>query len=189
MTNPILQNVPDHLETERLLIRSPRPGDGAIVHEAVVETLAELRVWGASLPWAMAEPSVDASEIFCRESQAAYLSRRDFPVLLFLKQGNIFVGGSGLHVRDWAVPMLEVGYWCRKSQQRRGLIAEAVRAITAFAVSELKARRIECRTDEENIASRRVCERAGYQLEGILRHERVDPNGKLRNTCCYAFIT
>jgi len=99
-----------------------------------------------------------------------------------------FVGGSGLHVRDWAVPKFEIGYWCRKTQQRRGLITEAVRAITRFAVSELKARRIECRSDEENFASRRVCECAGYQLEGILRHDRVGPTGELRNTCSYAYI-
>ena len=188
MNNPILQDIPESLETERLLIRCPRLGDGAAVHEAVVETLSELRAWGASLPWAMAEPSVDASETFCRESYAAYMSRKDFSVLLFLKESNIFVGGSGLHVRDWAVPKMEIGYWCRKTQQGRGFITEAVRAITSFAVSELKARRIECHTDEENFASRRVCECARYQLEGIVRHDRVAPTGELRNTCSYAYI-
>lgn len=188
MTNPILQNVPEQIETERLIIRCPRPGDGAVVYEAVVETLAELRAWGASLPWANEEPSVDASEVFCRNGCADYLSRKGFPMLLFLRQGNVFVGCSGLHVRDWAVPKLEVGYWCRKTQQRRGLITEAVRAITSLAASELKARRIECCPDEQNAASRRVPERAGYQLEGIIRNDRATPIGELRNTCVYAFI-
>jgi hypothetical protein len=35
MTNPILLNVPEQIETERLLIRCPRPGDGATVYAAV----------------------------------------------------------------------------------------------------------------------------------------------------------
>jgi RimJ/RimL family protein N-acetyltransferase len=188
MTNPILQNVPEVIETERLLIRCPRPGDGAVMYEAVAETLTELRAWGASLPWAMVEPSVEVSETFCRESYAGYMSRKVFAMLLFLKQDNIFVGSSGLYIRDWDVPKFEIGYWCRKTQQGRGLITEAVKAITSFAVTEFKARRIGCFTDEQNVASRRVCERAGYQLEGIIRNDRAASSGELRNTCVYAYI-
>jgi RimJ/RimL family protein N-acetyltransferase len=187
MTNPILQNVPEVIETERLLIRCPRPGDGAIVYEAVVETLAELRVWNA-LPLAMEEPTIDASEIDCRGCHAAFMSRKNLPWLLFLKEGNVFVGGSSLHSIDWDVPKCEIGYWCRKSQQHRGLITEAVKAITSFAVSELKVRRIGCCSDEQNVPSRRVAERAGYQLEGIRRHDRVAPDGELRNSCIYAYV-
>ncbi len=37
-----------------------------------------------------------------------------------------------------------------------------------------------------NRAGRAVCERAGMVLEGILRNDRLAPNGELRNTCVYA---
>jgi len=40
---------PQTLRTARLLLRCPRPGDGARVHAAVVESLADLRVWSASV--------------------------------------------------------------------------------------------------------------------------------------------
>ena len=187
MSNPILQNIPEVLETERLLIRCPRPGDGAVVYEAVVETLGELRVWGALL-LAMEKPTLDASEIDCRGCYAAFISRKNLPWFLFLKEGNVYVGGSSLHGIDWTVPKCEIGYWCRKSQQHRGLMTEAVKAITSFAVSELKARRIGCTTDEKNVPSRRVIELAGYQLEGIIRNDRVAPSGEMRNSCMYAYI-
>jgi RimJ/RimL family protein N-acetyltransferase len=188
MPDPLLLNIPNVFESERLRIRRPEAGDGHIVHEAIVETLDQLRGYGGSLPWALEEPRVESSELFCRKACAAWFSRTAFPMLLFLKEDNTFVGCSGLHNVEWSVPKLEIGYWCRKSQQRRGLITEAVTTITAMAFSLLGARRVQSRPDEENMPSRQVAERAGYQLEGIIRNDRTGPNDELRNTCIYATV-
>jgi RimJ/RimL family protein N-acetyltransferase len=184
--NPVLRDIPEQIETERLLIRCPRPGDGRVVFEGVVDTLSDLRAWPASLPWALYEPSVEASELFCRESQVAYLARKTFAMLLFLKCDGSYIGGSGLHGNDWSVPKFEIGYWCRKPFQGRGLMVEAVTAITAFAFGTLGAARIVSLPDAKNLPSRRVAERAGYALEGILRGDRKTPDGTLRDTCVYA---
>ena len=37
--DPLLLDVPDAFETERLIVRCPRPGDGRLVYEALVESL------------------------------------------------------------------------------------------------------------------------------------------------------
>lgn len=186
--NALLRDIPTQFETERLLIRCPQAADGPAVHAAVVETLDALRVWPASLPWAVHEPTLDASEIFCRQGQVDYLARKGFPMLLFLKANGHYVGGSGLHSIDWSVPSGEVGYWCRASYQRQGLLTEAVQGITGFAASALGLRRIVSRPDADNWPSRQVAERAGYALEGVMRHERKAPDGTLRNTCLYAWV-
>jgi len=39
---PILRDLPQTIETERLLMRAPRAGDGVNVHEAVMESLEGL---------------------------------------------------------------------------------------------------------------------------------------------------
>lgn len=51
----ILRDIPDRIESRRLILRSPMPGDGAAVHAGVLATLAQLRAFPASMPWAMAE--------------------------------------------------------------------------------------------------------------------------------------
>lgn len=183
---PILRNFPDCFETERLLVRAPCPGDGVSVYEAIVETLDDLRAWPASLPWALLTPSADASEVFCRQGHSAFLARIDLPMLMFLRGSNTFVGSTGLHRINWAVPKFEIGYWVRKRFHGQGLATESMRGIAAFAQHHLAARRLECFTDEANMASRRVAERAGFTLEGILRNERAEPDGTLRHTCIYA---
>lgn len=189
MPAPILRDLPDHFESDRLLIRCPRPGDGRLVFDSVCETLDALRAWDASLTWALAEPSVDASEQFCREGQVAWLARTGFPMLVFLKEGGAHVASSGLHAIDWTVPKGEIGYWCRHRFHGQGLMTEAVVAVAGFATMALGMRRLSVLTDEANTASRRVCERAGFTLEGTLRHERVSIDGTPRNTCLYARVT
>jgi hypothetical protein len=44
----------------------------------------------------------------------------------------------------------------------------------------LSANRVFLTTDEKNLASRRLAERAGFELEGTLRLDRRDLEGRLR---------
>lgn len=186
MQVPILLDIPDQLETTRLVMRAPRSGDGALLHEAVAEALPELRRFLAFLPWVAAEQSVEASEIYCRTAHSNFLARRDMPFLVIDRESRVLVGCAGLHRPDWSVPKVEVGYWCRPSQTGRGFIGEAVNALVALAIQRLDAARVELVTDEANMASRRVAERAGFCFEGVLRNEHRAPGGDLRNTCVYA---
>lgn len=184
--NPLDLQFPDQFESQRLLIRCPRPGDGPLVYEAVCETLSDLRAWPASLPWAVFEPSVDASENYCQQGHAAFAARRDLPLLLFQKDSGALIGASGLHRMDWAQGRFEVGYWCRRSAQGQGYITEAVQAIAGFAENTLGARRVECFSDERNLASRRVAERAGFVLESI--QAKTLPSGTIHSYCVYARV-
>ncbi len=186
MTDPVLLDLPTRIDTARLVLRPPQAGDGPALFEAIVESLPELRRFLASLPWVGGPQSTEASEIFCRTAQSNFLARKDLPFLVFEKTTGLLVGAAGLHRVQWMTPKAEVGYWGRVSQAGRGHISEAVRALVGYAFEHLSAARVDLITDEENAASRRVAERCGFVLEGVLRHERRAPDGSLRNTCVYA---
>jgi len=51
----------------------------------------------------------------------------------------------------------------------------------------LKMNRVQLRAGTNNAKSRRVAERAGFQLEGILRNECNDCDGKPRDSCLFAW--
>ena len=74
-----MRDSPDAFETERLLIRSSLPGDGAEVYAAVAESLEELKPW---MPWARHELTVEDENM--RRARAAFLERPDLMLLLFL---------------------------------------------------------------------------------------------------------
>lgn len=186
MTDPVLLELPTGIETERLLLRPPQAGDGVALHEAIVESLPELRRFLASLPWVAAEQSVESSEVYCRNAKANFIARKDLPFLMFDKSTGQLVGATGLHRVQWDTVKAEIGYWVRLSQAGRGYVSEAVRRLATYAFEELHAVRVEIITDSGNLASRKVADNCKFELEGVFRNDRRAPDGSLRNTCVYA---
>ncbi len=183
---PILIDLPSEITTERLLLRVPRAGDGPRVNAAVVESAAELAPW---MPWANPTPKVDDSEVWCRDASARFLRREQVHFSIYLKDDpNYCLGNSGLHHVDWKIPMAEVGYWLRTSQTGKGYASEAVGALVKFAFDAMNVNRLQLRCDVKNRRSAAVAERTGFQLEGVMRSDSLDHDGKLRDTCLYSRI-
>jgi RimJ/RimL family protein N-acetyltransferase len=168
-----------------MLIRVARPGDGPVFNEAVRDSVTQLSPW---LSWVSPPPTTEESEINCRKAFARYLLNEDLMAFFFLKDGGALVGGSGLHKANWTLRQFEVGYWCRSGFGGKGLVTEGVKCLADHALQVLKASRIFLTTDEQNVASWRLAERAGFELEGTLRNERLNLAGTLRNTRVYSRI-
>jgi RimJ/RimL family protein N-acetyltransferase len=186
MANALLVDVPVRFETDRLILRPPRTGDGPVLHEALVESIVELRRFLWFLPWIAEEQTGDSAEIRCRRCEANFLSRTDLPFLAFERSTGNLLGGIGLHRTDWDLPKTEVGYWIRTSKAGKGYAAEGVQALVAWALHGLGAQRVELVTEDLNVASRSVAERCGFVLEGVLHNVLRGPDGTLRNSCIYA---
>lgn len=186
MIDPLRFPVPDSIETERLHLRSFRMGDAPALHEALAESIEDLRRWLWFLSWVAEEPSLPSAEARCRTAQANFLLRSDLPYLVFDKRTGRLVASAGLHRTDWSLPKTEVGYWVRSGEVGKGYASEAVEALVAWAFGELGAQRVELVTDESNTGSRAVAERCGFRLEGVLHHTMRSPDGRLRNSCIYA---
>jgi RimJ/RimL family protein N-acetyltransferase len=184
--NPVLLDIPDQFETERLLMRAPRAGDGAVVNMSLLETLDDIRRFPASMPWAMEEQPIETTEEFARRGAAGWLVRSDFPMLGFRRDTGEHVLNCGLHRFNWETRVFEIGWWCRKRFQGQGFATEAARGVTEFAFRYLGARRVWCGADEENTRSWRVPERLGFEHEGTLKSERCDPDGTRRTMRVYA---
>ncbi|WP_316570285.1 GNAT family N-acetyltransferase [Neobacillus sp. YIM B06451] len=182
---PILKEFPCEFETERLLIRLPKPGDGKAVFDAIQASIQELKPW---MPFAKIEQTEEDVEANIREAYAKFIKREDLRLLVFDKQSGVLIGSSGLHRIDWSVPKFEIGYWIDSRYSGKGYMTEAVQGIFDFAVSQLSAKRIEIRCDSRNVKSRAIPERLGFQLEGILRNDVLSVDGDLRDTCVFAKI-
>jgi RimJ/RimL family protein N-acetyltransferase len=186
--SPILIDIPERFETNRLLVRCPHSGDGQALFEAVSESLAELRQFPASMMWATHPPSIASSETYCREAHSKFLMRQDMPFFAFRRDTGQMVCATGLHRPDWTVPKFEIGFWRRTSARSCGFVTEVVRGLIEFALTQIDARCIEAYPDDRNLPSCAVCERVGMKLEGTLRHERKAPDGSLRDTRVYALV-
>ncbi|MCP3032025.1 GNAT family N-acetyltransferase [Halobacillus sp. A1] len=185
--NPILINVPEEFETERLFIRIPRPGDGKAVYQAMCASMKELVPW---MPFAQKEQTEEETEINIREAHIRFLQRDDLRMLAFLKETGELVCSTGLHRMDWDVPKFEIGYWTDTRFCGNGYTTEVVEGLANFAFNKLNAKRVEVRCDAKNIRSLAIPERLGFKLEGTLRNDDVSVDGsELRDTLIYASTT
>ena len=184
MGSPVLLDLPDAIDTERMQLRSPMPGDGAALNAAILDTWDALHRW---MPWARERPSVEDTEQHARTARAAFLTRADLSMLMVLPDGTV-IGGSGLHRMNWEVPQFEIGYWVRRTHEGQGYVSETVRALARFAIATLGAQRVEIHCSHRNTRSQRVAERCGFVLEGRLRNRLREPDGELRDTMIYSLV-
>ena len=182
---PILLDFPDQLETERLILRAPRPGDGTAVNQAIRDSHDHLKPW---LQWAETVETVAETEELVRRQAANWMLRTELQMQLFRKDDGIYVGRSGLHSIDWNVPSFEIGYWVRASMEGQGYITESVKAITDFAFGTLMAERVQIRCDPRNERSSAVARRAGYSEEGIIRNDMRERDDSLSSSQVFALL-
>lgn len=80
-----------------------------------------------------------------------------------------------------------MGYWLGEQFWGRGIMTEAVAAVTDFCFENFPLRRISAEVFANNPASARVLEKAGFTFEGRLKNH-VLKEGKLLDTLLYARI-
>lgn len=93
-------------------------------------------------------------------------SREAFAIV---DDGGAFLGVAVVPRIDRESQTAELGYVVTPAARGRGVAAEALRQLTAWAFSELGMLRLELMISVENAASKRVAERCGYVREGVLR--------------------
>jgi ribosomal-protein-serine acetyltransferase len=174
--NPILLDLPMPIVTPRLLIRPPQVGDGIMLNQAVIESFETLHQF---MDWAKVKPSLEDSEVVVRREAANWIYKKpedgELMLLILHKDTHEMVGATGYHNINWSVPCLETGYWLRTTYERNGYMTEAINAITRYAFKQLAVTRIAITCDVDNIRSKKIPERLGYQLEAILKSNRISP--------------
>jgi len=79
----------------------------------------------------------------------------------------------------------EIGYWLGKRYWNTGIMTEAVKIMTDYGFSKLKLKRVYANTFPQNKASRKVLEKNGFKLEGMLKKDELK-DGKVYDTTIYA---
>ena len=79
----------------------------------------------------------------------------------------------------------EIGYWIGEPFWNKGISTTALSLVTSYGFEELKLIRLYAGVFNFNVASKRVLEKCGYQLEGISRNA-VFKNNKIFDEYRYA---
>ena len=81
----------------------------------------------------------------------------------------------------------ELGYWLAEEYWGKGIMSDAVKLLCQEAFHKLDIVRIFAEPFANNIGSRKVLERAGFSLEGIMKCGVVK-HGEIHDYCMYALL-
>jgi [ribosomal protein S5]-alanine N-acetyltransferase len=99
---------------------------------------------------------------------------------------DMAVGGIGLNLgEDIERISAEVGYWLGEKYWGRGITSSALKGILEYGFNDLGLERMYAKPLEHNIASRKVLEKNGFKMEGIME-KSVIKEGKIFNQALYA---
>ncbi|MCC3587968.1 MULTISPECIES: GNAT family N-acetyltransferase [unclassified Microcoleus] len=160
----ILANIPI-IETERLLLRKITLNDASDMFEyASNPEVSEYTMWST-------HTSIEDTKYFLKSLTKMYKRKELVDWGIVHKAEKKFIGTCGYVEWSMTHSRAEIGYALSARYWREGYMSEAVNAIIEFGFREMLLNRIVGRCEVNNIASARVMEKVGMQLEGILRQQ------------------
>jgi ribosomal-protein-alanine N-acetyltransferase len=100
---------------------------------------------------------------------------------------DVPIGGVGLYWRGKDHGVMELGYVLRREHWGKGYVPEAGRALVIRAFESTNAMRIFAPIFAENARSRRVAEKIGMKLDGVLR-SAAQWKGSRRDMAIYSIL-
>ncbi len=97
-----------------------------------------------------------------------------------------FAGAFSFHSMDLREHVAEIGYWLTAPMRGKGIGSSATRLLTQFGFESIGFERIEAVVNIENMASRKLLEKSGYMLEGIMRKKSRKEDGTQLDMALYA---
>lgn len=119
--------------------------------------------------------------------QEGYRSGEALRLAVELRAERTLIGTVSLFHFHTPSRRAELGYALGRPYWGAGYMHEALQALLQYAFESLELNRLEADIDPLNLASARVLERLGFQLEGRLR-ERWIVNGETSDTWLYGLL-
>ncbi|MCB0647226.1 MAG: GNAT family N-acetyltransferase [Saprospiraceae bacterium] len=157
------------------------------------EHLEELFIAGSDKAlWALTPTDCSDRNTFFKAYEFAIEERkfhRQYPFVIRHRGTGKLIGSTRLFDLYPADKKLEIGWtWIQREHWGSRVNPEAKLLLLTFCFETLHANRVQIKTKDDNWRSRKAIEKIGGVFEGILRKDRIQGDGTVRNTAYYSII-
>ena len=149
---------------ENLDLILPQNRHAEEITAAVLKNLEQLKFW---MPWVTDDYSIETALDFIKTNLHEFAESNTFATAI-VHNGEI-VGTIGFHHFDNVNKSIQIGYWLDKNVQGQGLATKCCGFLVTYAFKNLDINRVQINCNTDNLKSRSIPERLGFQLEGVLR--------------------
>jgi RimJ/RimL family protein N-acetyltransferase len=154
--------------------------------DALLRAAADGELWNLTVTVVPSASNVDA---YLKKALDGREAGTVMPFVIVLKETGEVIGSTRFWKIDPLNRKLEIGSsWISARFQKTFVNTEAKYLMLRHAFEVLDCVRVQFTTDENNQKSRNAILRLGAQQEGIVRHERIMPDGRKRNSVRFSII-
>lgn len=154
--------------------------------DSLVNAAADGALW--SLPFTVI-PSADSVHGYIDQALRGQADGSVMPFAITLTADQSVIGSTRFWKIDRENRKLEIGHtWYSRTWQRTAANTESKLLLLRYAFEHLQCIRVQFTTDVLNERSQAAILRIGAVQEGIIRHERIMPNGRKRTSIRYSII-
>ncbi|MBB6153670.1 RimJ/RimL family protein N-acetyltransferase [Pseudomonas sp. JAI115] len=170
------------LQGPRILLRPLQYSDA----DALLRAAADGELWNLTVT---VVPSASTIDSYLKKALDGRDAGTFMPFVIVLKDSGEVIGSTRFWKIDPLNRKLEIGSsWIAARWQKSFVNTEAKYLMLRHAFEVLDCVRVQFTTDENNQKSRNAILRLGAQQEGIVRHERIMPDGRKRNSVRFSII-
>ena len=170
------------LQGPRILLRPLQYSDA----DALLRAAADGELWNLNVT---VVPSASTIDSYLKKALDGRDAGTVMPFVIVLKDSGEVIGSTRFWKIDPLNRKLEIGSsWIAARWQKSFVNTEAKYLMLRHAFEVLDCVRVQFTTDENNQKSRNAILRLGAQQEGIVRHERIMPDGRKRNSVRFSII-
>lgn len=153
---------------------------------ALVQAAADGQLWNLKVTNV---PGPDTVDKYVDIALAGRDAGTMMPFVIVRRDTGEIVGSTRFWKVDRVNRKLEIGHtYLSQSVQKSGVNTEAKLLLLTHAFEVMECVRVQFTTDELNEKSRAAILRLGAVQEGIVRHERIMPDGRKRNSVRFSII-
>jgi len=130
----------------------------------------------------------DTQEFISEMAQRA-IDKTYFAYLIIDDTDNSIIGFMDLKNLDWNIPKSEMGVYVDEDYASKGLTTKAFRLFCEFCFEEYKFKKLFLRTHPTNLAARKIAEKCGFEVEGIIKRDYKTTSGEIIDLVYYGRLS
>lgn len=179
--------LPKRMETERLIMRSYKTGDGPLFFKAGTRNRSHLREFeSANILLHLRDE--EHSENIVQDLAQKWAEGKFFLIGLFEKNSEEWAGQLFVKPTNHDLPEFTIGFAADINYEGKGYMSEAVDKVLEVLFRDMHVHRVISDCHEKNIRSMRLLERCGFTREGHLRENKKNPDGSFHGDYLYGIL-
>lgn len=156
-------------------------------HDGLVEATNDGQMWTR---WYASVPRPDAVGQMIDDRLRLKDEGSMVPFVAVRQSDGTVLGSTAFYDIRPEVPRVSIGYtWNRASTHGTGTNVESKLLLMTYAFETAGCAAVRYETSWSNQQSRAAIERLGAHLDGVLRADRLESNGALRDTVVYSILS